>query len=236
MLPSASHPRRLRRTWWAAWVLVALALLVGAVAMRNGGRPAAPSPSPAPTLVEPMPPPAGPAVPFPIKVQLSGGFDQTSAGAINAAVAYVTAGPALLDMDTDGAVETVRAMAAAATADAQAEDLRLRLADLRRALGGGNGPLRYYRSAIATRVEAFTPASARVAVWHLGVVSKAGIAPPQAGWAISVVDLVWEAGDWKLVRESVSPGPAPILDSSAPPATAEELDAALVGFAVRDAR
>ena len=185
-----------------------------------------------------MPPPAGPAVPFPIKVQLSGGFDQTSAGAIDAAVAYVTAGPALLDMDTDGAVEqAVRAMAAAATADAQAEDLRLRLADLRRALGGGNWTIALLPG--PRLPPGWRPSRRRALAWPSGTWAssrKAGIAPPQAGWAISVVDLVWEAGDWKLVRESVSPGPAPILDSSAPPATAEELDAALVGFAVRDAR
>jgi hypothetical protein len=209
---------------------------MGGVAMRNAGGPATPPPSPAPTSVEPKPPPVGPAVPFPIKVQLPGGFDQSSAGAIDAAVAYVTAGPALLDMDSADAVGAVRAVAAAATADAQAEELRLRLANLRRALVGGNGPLRYYQSAIATRVEDFTPASARVAVWHVGVVSKAGIAAPQAGWAISVVELVWEAGDWKLERETVSPGPAPIPDSSAPPATAEDLDTALAGFAVGDGR
>ena len=85
-------------------------------------------------------------------------------------------------------------------------------------------------------MEGFTPASARVAVWHVGIVSKAGIAPPQAGWAISVVDLAWEAGDWKLEHEAISPGPAPILDSSAPPATAEELDSALAGFIGRDGR
>jgi hypothetical protein len=183
-----------------------------------------------------MPLPGGPAAPFPVGVPLPRGFDQTRAGAIDAAVAYVTVGPALLDMDPADAVQAVRAMAAAATADVQAEDFRLRLGDLRRVLGGGNGPLRYYQSVIAARVEAFTPAGASVAVWHVGVVSQAGIAPPQAGWAISVVDLVWEAGDWKLEHETVSPGPAPILDSSAPPVTAEELDAALAGFTVRDGR
>jgi hypothetical protein len=75
-----------------------------------------------------------------------------------------------------------------------------------------------------------------VAVWHVGVLSRTGVAPPQAGWAVSVVDLVWERGDWKLEHETVTAGPTPILDASAPPATAEQLEAALDGFMPQDGR
>ena len=236
-MPTSTSPlRRLGRTWWP-WVLVALGLVVAGLAVLDDGGPAMrPQPSPPPTPVEPVPVPGGPAVPSPIGVRVPGGFDQSEAGAVEAAIAYVTCGPALLDMDPAEAEQAVRTMAAAATAEEQAETLHLRLVALQRALAGGNGPLRYHQAAIAARVDAFTPSGARVAVWHVGVLSKAGIATPQAGWAISVVDLLWEAGDWKLEHETVSPGPAPILDGSAPPATAEELDATLAGFTRRDGR
>jgi hypothetical protein len=151
-------------------------------------------------------------------------------------VADVTNGQALLDMDPADAERTVRDHAAAGTADAQVDDLQQRLAAVRRALAGGTGPIRYRQAVLATRVEAFLPPRARVAVWHVGVLSRAGVAPPQAGWAVSVVDLVWERGDWKLEHETVTAGPTPILDASAPPATAEQLEAALDGFTRRDGR
>ena len=56
------------------------------------------------------------------------------------------------------------------------------------------------------------------------------MAPPQAGWAISVFELVWERGDWKVWSETITPGPAPIPDASAAPATSEQLAGALTGF------
>ena len=80
------------------------------------------------------------------------------------------------------------------------------------------------------------PPRARVSVWHVGILSQAGVAPPQAGWAVSVVDLVWERDDWKLEQESVTAGPAPILDASAAPVTSEQLEAALDGFTRQDER
>lgn len=236
-MPTSTSPLgQLGRTWWP-WVLLGFGLAVAGLILRNNGgearqpQPTRPTqPSRPLTPVEPVPLPGGPALPFPISVRVPSGFEQTGAGALEAAIAYVTCGPALLGMDPADADQAVRTMAAAATAEAQAEDLHLRLIALQRALASGSGRLRYHQAAVSARVVSFAPLEARVAVWHVGVLSKAGVAPPQAGWAISVVDLRWEAGDWKLGYETVSPGPAPMLDGSAPPATAEEFDAALAGF------
>jgi hypothetical protein len=174
--------------------------------------------------------PGGRAVPTPISVSVPAGFEHDEVGAVGAAVAYVTCGQALLAMGPTEIEHRVRAMAASSTAQAQVDEVQGRVAAVHRALAGGTGPLSYRQSAVATRIDDFAAERARVSVWHVGVLSKPGIAPPQAGWAISVVDLVWEAGDWRLERETVSPGPAPVLDASSPPATAEELDAALAGF------
>ncbi|MCA1847106.1 MAG: hypothetical protein LC792_28725 [Actinobacteria bacterium] len=133
-------------------------------------------------------------------------------------------------MDPLQAERTVREQAASVTADAQVEDLRQRLAAIHRTLAGGTGPIRYWQAVLATRVQAFGPDRAQVAVWHVGVLSRAGVAPPQAGWAVSMVDLVWERNDWKLQHEAVNAGPTPMLDASAAPATNEQLAAALDGF------
>lgn len=158
------------------------------------------------------------------------GFARTREGAVAAAASFVTTGQALLDMDPLAAGEAVRQMAAAATADARAEELVSRLAALRRTLTPGTGPIVYRQSALAWRIEGFTPDRARVAIWSVGVLSRDGVAPPQAGWAVSRVDLVWERGDWRLWAETVTPGPTPIPDDSAPPATSAQLAAALDGF------
>ncbi|MGH9022849.1 MAG: hypothetical protein ACRDV9_07095 [Acidimicrobiia bacterium] len=68
------------------------------------------------------------------------------------------------------------------------------------------------------------------------LVAQVRVAPPQAGWAVCVVELVWESGDWRLDHETATPGPAPtpMLDASATLATTKEFDAALAGFTVRD--
>jgi hypothetical protein len=185
-----------------------------------------------PTSPTTMPPAPAPRGPGPARPYIAGAdlADLTSDGAVAAAVGFVTNGQVLLDMDQLDAEQTVRDHAAAATVDEQVNDLRRLWADIHRALAGGTGPIRFWQAPLATRVDDFAPPRARVSVWHVGVLSRAGVAPPQAGWAISVVDLVWEQGGWKLERETATAGPTPILDASAAPATTEQFEAALSGF------
>ena len=83
---------------------------------------------------------------------------------------------------------------------------------------------------LATRVDAFAPSRARVAVWSVGVLNRTGVVAPQAGWTTSKFELVWERGDWKVWAEDVAPGPTPMLNEGAPPATDDEFDAAVRGF------
>lgn len=158
------------------------------------------------------------------------GFAHSQAGAVAASAAFVSTGQELLDMDPLAAEEAIREMSASASADDQARDLLDKLAAARTALSRGTGPITYRQSVISWRVEAYAPERARVAIWSVSVLSRDGIAPPQAGWAVSTFDLVWERSDWRIWAESIAPGPAPILDDSAAPATSAQLDAALRGF------
>jgi hypothetical protein len=158
------------------------------------------------------------------------GFARTRDGAVAAAVAYVTNGQALLGLDPLGVEASIRTMAARGAADAQVADAKAKLAMTRDALSGGTGPVTYRQAAVLVRVDAFTPERARVAVWHVGVLHRAKAVPPQAGWAISAFELVWERDDWKVWSETVAPGPAPILNHSAAPASDEQFASALAGF------
>lgn len=158
------------------------------------------------------------------------GFSRSQAGAVAAAASYLCTGQSLLDMDPLGAEDAVRAMAAADTADSQVAGVRNQLSGIRQGLARGTGPIVYRQAPVSVRLEAFDADRAQVAVWGVGVLSRAGVAPPQAFWSVSTFDLVWEDGDWKVWDVYVLPGPAPILDNSAAPATSEELDSVLAGF------
>lgn len=173
---------------------------------------------------------AGLAGPTAMEAGVPIGYTRSREGAVAAAVSYVQTGQAFLDMDSSGVQRAVKTMAASGAAEAQLSDTSTKLAATREALAGSNAPIEYHQAILAVRVDAFTPERTRVAVWNMGVLSREGAAPPQAGWAISTFDLVWERGDWKVWAESIVPGPAPITNNAVTPATSAELRARLAGF------
>lgn len=158
------------------------------------------------------------------------GFPRTSDGAVSAAAAFVCTGQAILDMDPLSAEDAIRQMAATGTADQQVAETLAKLRTARGALAAGTGATVYRQAAVAWHVESFDSDRARIAIWSVGVLARDGVAPPQAGWATSTFDLVWERNDWKIEREVIVPGPAPILDNSSAPATADQLISTLQGF------
>jgi hypothetical protein len=158
------------------------------------------------------------------------GFARSQDGARAAAVAYVLTGQTLINLPPTAVDEAVRAMSSTGSADVQVSTTEQQLDELRRVLAPGTGSTRYLQAVVATRVDAFEPDRARVSVWNVGVLSRVGVAPPQAGWSTSVFELVWEHGDWKVWSETITPGPAPALNAGAAPATSEQLEAALDGF------
>lgn len=170
--------------------------------------------------------------PGPARVEagMPAGFTRTEAGAVAAAASFITTGQALLDMDSLAAERAIRGMAATGTADTQVRAAQERLVAVRSALAAGSGPIVFRQASIASRVLAWSPERAQVAIWNVGVLSRAGVAPPQAGWAVSTFELVWERDDWKIWSETIAPGPAPVLDASAAPADSQGFAARLDGF------
>jgi len=176
--------------------------------------------------------PSGQQAPGPSKIVegVPAGFPATEAGAVAAASAFVTTGQALINMDPLAAEQAVRQVAAASSADRQVETVLSDLRGLRQTLREGTGPVVFRQASIAARVVRSDAARARVAVWNVGILSRSGVASPQATWQVSTFDLVWERGDWRVEGETVSPGPAPTLDDSAVPATSAQFASGLEGF------
>lgn len=158
------------------------------------------------------------------------GFARTESGAVAAAASYVTTGQGLFDMDPLAAEKEIRRMAAESTADQQVNTTLADLRGVREVLRSGTGPITYRQACLAARVEQFDRDEARVSIWNVGVLSREGVASPQAGWQTSVFDLVWERNDWRIRTEIVTPGPAPAIDASAVPATSAQMAAQLDGF------
>lgn len=158
------------------------------------------------------------------------GFSHTKDGARAAGVAYLLTGHRLIELVPTRVAAAVRSMAANGSADAQVAEADEQLRRLRETLADGTGPTRYLQAVLASRVDAFTSERARVSVWSVGVLSRTGVAQPQAGWSISTFELVWERSDWRIWSETTTPGPAPELNASVVPASAAQLDQALLGF------
>lgn len=158
------------------------------------------------------------------------GFSHSQDGAVAAAVGYTRTGQVFLDMDTAEVEAAVRTMAAEESAGELLADTVSRLESARAALAGSAAPVDYHQAVLSVRVDAYDADHARVSVWSVGVLSREGVAPPQAGWTISTFDLAWERDDWKIGAESIVPGPAPITNAAAPPATSAQLRQRLAGF------
>lgn len=219
-----------RRSRWVVALAILSAFLVG-VAVTRGTSPreghATPDAAPAA-----LPAAEGEVRPGPTTVVAGApaGYAHTPDGAVAAAAAFVTTGQALLDVDPLSAEAAVRQMASTAGADRQVRQALDDLSGLRDALRSGSGPIVFRQGVLATRLIASTDATATVEVWSVGVLARRGIAPPQAGWRTSRLELVWERDDWHLDSETVQPGPAPVLDDSVVPATAEQFVDAIDGF------
>jgi len=159
------------------------------------------------------------------------GFTRSPEGAVAAAASFVCTGQALFDMDPLDAEQAIRQTSAASTANHQVADTLAKLQTARSQLAGGTGSTVYRQAVVARRIDSFTPERATVALWDVGVLTRDGAAPPQAGWATSRFELVWERDDWKILDETISAGPAPILDNTTAPATSDQFVTALTGVA-----
>ncbi|MGH2870056.1 MAG: hypothetical protein ACRDNK_21110 [Solirubrobacteraceae bacterium] len=63
------------------------------------------------------------------------------------------------------------------------------------------------------QITSYTPTSARVAVWTMGMVeSSAAVVPPY--WSTTVCSLRWSAGGWKVSWAQTGAGPTPPSDGT----------------------
>ncbi|MFI8516044.1 hypothetical protein ACIGHB_33480 [Streptomyces sp. NPDC085460] len=199
-------------------------LLVAAIAFANrgGGDPAGSSPSSgtpgkagatAPTGTRPVTGTNG-TVPT--------GFAHDEQGAQSAAANYATA-LGSTDMYQKGPREAlIRAVYAPEVADARVADLGKGYGD--KALLGrmglqpdGTAPqgLTFVARTIpvGTKVESYSQERATVSVWHsylFGLAGEESKNPVSEAWYTKTYELLWTAGDWKIVDVRQKDGPVPV--------------------------
>lgn len=155
---------------------------------------------------------------------------RTEEGARAAAVSYATASQDWLYLSDEEIDRSVRAAATPAAAAVLSKETVAELRAARDALRQSPGRVWWLVRPLATRVERFDPASARVVVWAVTVLSAADVALPQAEWMRVAVDLAWVEGAWRIQAVADTPGPTPMTGVKDRPWQPEPLDAALDGF------
>ena len=99
----------------------------------------------------------------------------------------------------------------------------------------GHGQVWWIASPLAVRVVTVTDERARVDVWLTRVIaSGANDGPgvvPAVSWTTSTVDLVWtDPRGWSVESVTDTPGPVPMTQATAQPATSAEFTGRLAGF------
>jgi hypothetical protein len=146
-----------------------------------------------------------------------------------AALRYVLNGQALLDAGPDGVDALLAPVVAPSARRELVDENRRNVARVRADLSAATGPIRWRQAPLAVRVDARGDA-ATVAVWHVGVLSAPGAAPPQSHWATSTVELANQDGAWKVTSETVVDGPVPLNPGDSAPDDAAAFDDSLAGF------
>ncbi len=175
--------------------------------------------------------PTSEAVPTSVVASASGDATTTpGADAVAAAVRFVCSGQRLLDSTPTQLPTVIRELWSARSADEAVTSTVERLAELRTRLETGEGPTRYRQSALSVRLESGSTERATVSVWWVGVLSRDGVALPQAQWVTSEVTLVHEDDQWRIDAVADSTGPVPDHSSDDEPITNDELERRLAGF------
>ncbi|GAA3845054.1 hypothetical protein ACFS5L_43540 [Streptomyces phyllanthi] len=82
---------------------------------------------------------------------------------------------------------------------------------------------------VGTKVQDYGGSTAKVAVWYMGLIGMSGqnsTDPVTSSWKTWTFDLQWSNGDWKIVKDTQTDGPAPVPgDDKA--ATSDEISKAV---------
>jgi hypothetical protein len=143
------------------------------------------------------------------------GWAPARSGAVAAAAGYAKTMSALWFLtDQDRRHQAIRLLATrdrAAELTASQDRLAGQLGAL---LGSGSGGAANHvvltTALLGYRVDSFTGAKARVALWAV-VVHGSEVGPSLApAWTTSTLELEWSGGDWKLAAATTAPGPGPV--------------------------
>lgn len=157
--------------------------------------------------------------------------DRTEQGARAAAITYATASQNWLYLSDEQVDRSVRAITTVSAAPSLARETVSEMRTARDALAKSPRRVWWLVRPLATKVERFDPASARVVVWTVTILSASDVALPQADWARVAVDLVWVDGVWRLQAIDDVAGPTPMTGTKDRPWQPEPFDSALGGFA-----
>jgi len=158
------------------------------------------------------------------------GLDRTEQGARTAAIGFATASQDWLYMTDEQIDRSVRAIATTSAGPSLSRETVADLRTARDALAKSPGRVWWLVRPLASRVERFDPAAARVVVWTVTILSAADVALPQADWVRVAVDLSWEGDAWRLQAINDVPGPTPMTSTKDRPWQPEPFDDALAGF------
>lgn len=170
------------------------------------------------------------AGPVAVEAGVPVGFAPTEDGAVAAALVYASASQRWLYFDDVEIAAAVAVLATPAAVEALTAEVVSEIAMARDQLAASSGRVWWLVRPMATRVEFFTEAAARVSVWTVTVLSATGVAVPQAEWLTVMVDLKWSGDDWRVDGVRSTPGPTPILSPKDEPWTAKRFDDGLDGF------
>jgi hypothetical protein len=124
----------------------------------------------------------------------------------------------------------VVATSAAGAIEADPAEVVRAVGEAQAALAAGQGDTWWSIAPLAVRVDAYDHDRARVSVWVVRVLSRAGVAAAQSSWVTTTLELVWERDDWRVWSSADAQGPTPVLDGADPPSTAAGLNERLQGF------
>ena len=179
MYPWTKQRRRSRAAYWLA-AFAALAILAVLIA---GGRPSPVAPSP----------PAAGARP-------------TERTAVVAALAYLDALRWDVVIDDQRRLATISEYAIEDVAAQLDAELAAPADALRAAVS--EGPVVARRAVLGYRLDRFSREEASVSVWGVALFAT-GVYEPTTQWSTSEIDLVWQAGRWRVSGVRSEGGPSP---------------------------
>lgn len=156
--------------------------------------------------------------------------DRSESGAVATALVVAGAPQAWLYLADPDLEAAVRRVATSDASDRLVDDVVGEVGVVRDALARSPGRVWWVVRPLASRVDSYTPDRAQVSVWTVTILSAADVAMPQSDWFITVLDLRWEGGAWRLAATSESAGPTPQLGGRDEVWEPEPFDETLAGF------